>query len=340
MTDLRLSARGIIDFTNFDSAVFGSSLMENTSIKEASEKLGGKWADLAFSASSFNEREILLEHLFKRKQMKQIIYSIEPFFLMNDKDEDMDNINEYKIARIQSLLYKYNTLFDFKHYLNKHTIKCVLKWSKKPECIGDIELPKFGAWYIAHKDSFDGFKTWSDDQKKYFIKNIQYYQNKNFALVNFNKQDLQNYIERSIFRFVKQNPQTNFYFIIPTHPRLLYLFPSKIWTKNRSPQQFLHDWQDIMKYFVKKSAKYKNVKIYGFDDLDYANNLSNYCDDVHYNIDMNLMQLDAIANGTHILTPENIDEYLQTMENKIKAYDLAPLIQEIKEWERNSSKKQ
>lgn len=67
--------------------------------------------------------------------------------------------------------------------------------------------------------------------------------------------------------------------------------------------------------------------------------LENYCDETHYNVDMNSMQIDAIANGTHILTPENIDEYLQTMGNKIKAYDLAPLIREIKEWEKNQNDK-
>ena len=50
---------------------------------------------------------------------------------------------------------------------------------------------------------------------------------------------------------------------------------------------------------------------------------------------MNSMQIDAIANATHILTAENIDEYLQTMEHKIKSYDLASLLQKIKQWKPN-----
>ena len=111
------------------------------------------------------------------------------------------------------------------------------------------------------------------------------------------------------------------------------MFPSKIWTKNRSPQQLLQDLQYTLKWFVEESAKYPNVKVYGFDDLDYADNLANYCDDTHYNVDMNSMQLDAIANGTHILTPQNIDSYLATMESKIKSYDISPLIEQIKAWE-------
>ncbi|EGK8077032.1 hypothetical protein IO383_001495, partial [Campylobacter lari] len=75
---------------------------------------------------------------------------------------------------------------------------------------------------------------------------------------------------------------------------------------------------------------YPNVKIYGFDNLNYADNTMNYMDLVHYNIDMNSMQLDAIKNQTNILTPENMDEYFKIMEEKIKNYDLNPLIEQIK----------
>ena len=82
-----------------------------------------------------------------------------------------------------------------------------------------------------------------------------------------------------------------------------------------------------------KSQHLPNMKIYGFDDLDYADNIANYKDLTHYNVDMNSMQLDAIANGTHILTAQNIDNYLATMESKIKSYDISPLIEQIKAWE-------
>ena len=113
----------------------------------------------------------------------------------------------------------------------------------------------------------------------------------------------------------------------------------KSYHQGRTGKQFYAEYKKILIWFIKESAQYKNVKIYGFDTTDYPDNILNYRDSIHYNVDMNSMQLDAIANGTHILTPENIDEYLQTMENKIKAYDLAPLIAEIKEWEKTQNDK-
>lgn len=157
MNDLRISARGIIDFTEFDSIILGSSIMENTSIQEANDKLSGKWADFAISASSFNERELLLKHILSTKQIKQVIYAIEAFFLLNDNDKDMDSLREDKITRINPMLYQHNILFDFKHYLNKRTIICVFKWSKEPKCVGEKWLPQFGGWYIANKSAFSGF---------------------------------------------------------------------------------------------------------------------------------------------------------------------------------------
>lgn len=90
----------------------------------------------------------------------------------------------------------------------------------------------------------------------------------------------------------------------------------------------------MVKWFVRESAKYENAKIYGFDNLDYADNLDNYTDARHYNVDMNSMHLDAIASQKHILTPQNIDEYFNTLQDKIKNYDIKPFIKDIKAWEK------
>ena len=40
---MRLQAAGVINNFDFDSVVFGSSMLENTSAKEASKKLGGNF---------------------------------------------------------------------------------------------------------------------------------------------------------------------------------------------------------------------------------------------------------------------------------------------------------
>lgn len=44
-TDMRVQAKAIIDNYDFDSIIIGSSILENTSAKEANDKLGGGGVD-------------------------------------------------------------------------------------------------------------------------------------------------------------------------------------------------------------------------------------------------------------------------------------------------------
>ena len=60
------------------------------------------------------------------------------------------------------------------------------------------------------------------------------------------------------------------------------------------------------------------AKIYGFDTLDYADDIASYRDFIHYNVDMNSLHLDSIKQGKHILDSNNIDSYLKVMEDKDK----------------------
>ena len=93
--------------------------------------------------------------------------------------------------------------------------------------------------------------------------------------------------------------------------------------------KYFYTWEKSLRYFITQSSNYKNVKVYGFDDLDYADDIANYKDLPHYNKDLNSIQLDAIKNQTNILTPQNIDQYLATMEQKIKSYDIKPFIKAL-----------
>ena len=71
--DMRLAARGIIRYYDFDSVILGTSMLENTSAKEAGEKLGGKWVNLSLINSSYDERAVVLEYLCIRSLKKLFI---------------------------------------------------------------------------------------------------------------------------------------------------------------------------------------------------------------------------------------------------------------------------
>ena len=77
---MRQQAAGIINNYEFDSIILGTSMLENTSAKEAGEKLGGKFMNISLSGSNFYERSFVLEYALRKKEIKKIIYSLDEYF--------------------------------------------------------------------------------------------------------------------------------------------------------------------------------------------------------------------------------------------------------------------
>ncbi|MBF7068546.1 hypothetical protein [Campylobacter volucris] len=311
-SDIRLQAKSIIDNNDFDSVIIGSSMLENTSAKEASEKLNANFVNLSAGGSVFKERTIILNYLLKSKNIKNVIYSLDGYSLVNLDNNRTFNHYDY--------LYDDNLFNDFKIYINKKFIFCALVFSKSQKCVGEInDLENLTSWYKEHLSYFGDINKWNN-KSQIRLKT---------ALLDINKEKckdinipiIKNALNENIFNLIKDNKNTNFYLIIPTYSRLYHALNYNNYCFN--------EWKKILTIIIQESQKYPNVKIYGFDDLDYADDIANYKDLEHYNVDMNEMQLDAIKNNTHILTIENINEYFKIMEEKIISYDLQPIIEKI-----------
>ncbi|OCR13572.1 hypothetical protein BA919_08025 [Helicobacter pullorum] len=316
--DMRLAARGIIWNYDFDSVILGTSMLENTSAKEAGEKLGGKWVNLSLWGSAYNERAVILEYLFGYKKPQKIIYSLESFTIDTIKDSSRFDY-----------LYDGNPLDDFKIYLNDKFMSCALEWKKSANCIGRRDLEELLKW-SNHEDLkilFGGFEKWLKYGKKETIAMLKNIKDTPFVVKkdNFDLEKQRSYIQTYVLDFVAENPQTQFFFIVPTYSRLGYLIGSDNFDNKAFYNRALN-----LKWFVQELEKYPNAKIYGFDTLDYADDIANYKDFTHYNVDMNSLHLDSIKQGKHILDSNNIDSYLKVMEGKIKNYDLKPFIEKAK----------
>ncbi|MCR6577707.1 hypothetical protein [Campylobacter insulaenigrae] len=319
--DITISSKGIIDHNQFDSVIFGTSMLQNTSSAEASSKLGGKFINLSIGGSTFDQRKIILDYMLRKQIIKHLIISLDEFTIMHIANQDMSRF---------SYLYDQNVYNDFKIYLNKKFIFCALKFSDNEKCVGSEDkledLPKWIKGQRARK-RFGGVENWSknieegvrEDIKEIIqLYNGNYVHNYSIADLNVLKKNINIYI----FDYAKMYPEIQFSLILPTYFRVYQKMM-------QVDGQYYNQWLDLVKYIILKTKTFENVKIYGFDNLDYADNIANYMDLNHYNIDMNSMQLDAIKNQTHILTSENMEEYFKTMENKIKMYDIKSIQEQI-----------
>ena len=128
-------------------------------------------------------------------------------------------------------------------------------------------------------------------------------------------------LETFLLSFIRKYPNTYFHLILPPYSRLHF----KI-----NPKAFI-ERKKITYWLLQQTKDLKNVTIYGFDTLDYADDIGNYAGDtIHYNNDMNSLELDSIQNKKHILTSDNIESYFDIFEQKIQNYDLKPFIEKAK----------
>lgn len=189
---------------------------------------------------------------------------------------------------------------------------------------GQRRFIKLARWGLDSdfRHMFGGVENWlkynRQEAIKYF-KNIKIepFETKN-TTHDFTK--LQNLANNSLIKYIKQNPQTKFHLIIPTYSKFHYRVDSKdAFVKNR----------EFYKWLIVEISKYPNAYVYGFDDLDYADNIESYRDSEHYDMDLNSIHIDSIRHKTNILTPSNMELYFQSMEAKIIRYEALSVLNSV-----------
>jgi len=315
--NMRQQAAGVINQYKFDSIVLGTSMLENTSSKEASNILGGNFTNISLSGSDFHTRSIVLKYALKNKEIKRVLYSLDGNVLTGSSISNTSNFD---------YLYDDNKLNDLKAYINPKYLLCSVYSSF---CLLDVEVERPNAWYKNIEDSkrFGGLDNWFKAKNNSQIKaafesiltSIESIKQGKVSIDKNLKQNIEkshNYIDSTILEFVSKYPQTEFLLVIPPYSRISYAIDAQY-----NVSKFKH-FKDSVKYLVAKSAKYKNLKIYGWGNHSFVDNISNYKDLGHYEYKINTFMLNAIKKEEGRLTTENIDNYLDVFTKKALGYDL------------------
>lgn len=321
---------GIINSLDFDSVIFGSSMLENTSAKEASSLLGGNFFNISMSGSDFDERAVVLNHLLANRDVEKILYSMDASFLKMGKADGKFGSYAY--------LYDDSRLNDMKLYLfDAYYYRCIFTLFLSDECMGDThDMDRPAAWkdIRTHKERFGGLKNWfadSDNKKikteSLMILTAEKELNKNAVQYNPKKtylKKIHKYIDENVLKFAKQNPDTEFVLILPPASMLNNAIRAQT-----QPNIFYY-YTETVKYLVARANKIDNVRIYGFDNIGYSQDIANYKDLTHYNHDMNSLMLKYIAEERGLLTDKNIDSYIRELTEAALKYDIRAVARQIK----------
>lgn len=285
--NMRLQARGIINLYDFDSIIIGSSMLQNTSSVLTSNILGEKFINLSLNASNFAERSYVLEYALKKQKIKTVIYSIDSFHQRNclsTTPPEWANV------------YSDNFLEAIKIYFQKDFIKFIFPaYDNRSFNIPD----KLGQWFERFKQLFGGLENWVNIDLGLYTKTFLYIKlpkiiaEKKMNKISSYKDDdmlLKKSIEKNLLYFVKNNPQTNFYFILPPHWRGVYAL--MLYAPDKQFNYAFH--QEIIRNLVQLSSQYKNMFIFAFELEPFINDIKNYCDIVHYHPDINTYMIECI----------------------------------------------
>ncbi len=329
--NMRVQAAGIINSFDFDSIILGTSMLENTSAKEASEKIGGHFFNLSLSGSKYSERAIVLNKALQ-KGIKNVVYSLDSYYF---------ECNSYT-PETWAFLYDDSRLNDFRIYFQK---KFVLKfyYPLAQTSVRDMDRPN--AWYEAvdHASRFDGLEKWVEhidngQVHDFLLKDLPQKASalkmplSNVKLDDTRLQKAKDYIEKYLLAFVRQYPETTFYLIFPPYYRYRYAD----WLQHKPEDFLLH--QAVTRYFAEQAKALPNMHVYGFEDEDFVDDIANYKDTGHYHYRFNSYFLDAIAAGQHEVSVDNVDAYLERCRQKAEAFDIAKLNAQAQELIRKAGK--
>lgn len=309
--NMRKADFGLINYEDFDSVLLGTSVLINASADEASQKLGGKFANLSVLGASFYERFVILNYLFKYKKIKHAILTFE----FNCFDQ------EKTVKEKESIdLYSGSMLSKWKIYLHKKNLKCIF-FGKECDLIPiDINHPAEEFSVQEKSIAFGGFDKWLKNYKdNLFIRD---------TLINLlgeavqdrtSVEKMRKIFDTEIFPILKNNPLTKFSIIIPPYSAL-YL------AKNKS---YFKDNLKAYKYLLERVKLLENVDVYWFFDEKFIFDIANYRDLIHFLPKYNSFQIDAIKDRTHLLTEKNYAKKEASLLKKLDQFDLNYYIYQI-----------
>ena len=321
-SNMRESAHARIRNSDFDSVIIGNSWSECISAKKTGEILGGQFINLSMTGSNMLEKKLILEKTFKNHNIKRVIYILDTHYLDLDKSTYNDN---WKV------LYDKNPFNDFKIYMNDKYLLCNLFFCNMNNTFNTIDIDKADDWEKRqyHNGRFGGFQNWikyypQNEQIKEAFKYI-YMTEENIYTQDIDdnfKNGIKKYFDDYVFQLVKNNPNVEFDFVVSPKCNLQLAIDIRNEVFNKTKYAIM--------IFANENDKYKNSKLFAFDDLNSIGKIDDYKDGSHYRSWINYFIIQAINDNRNRLTSSNYNEYIDKVYTKAKNVDFRQYQQQVK----------
>ena len=289
---------GIIKNFDYDSILFGSSMVENFKVSLLDEAFGTKTVKIPQPGGYFKNFDILFSIAFQRNPPpKNVFFGFDIARLHNDPKATVNPLPEY--------LYDNKVMNDISYLLNKEVVlRSFYALMKTLQNTSPKTMDEYGAWQdIAVFGRDEVIKGYSRRLEKNNMRPADY-------LLNVAKEN----VETNVIPHIRDNPNTSFYIFFPPYS-ILY------WDARMRNGEFESVFNGL-RYSMETLLQFENVSLFFFSDSQQIIcDLDNYRDSTHFSIDVSNQIAQSLIDGTHQVTLENYDDILNTTYDFLLHFD-------------------
>lgn len=302
----RYTNDGISRHFDFDAIITGTSMAQNFKPSEMDALFGTHSVKETFSGAGYQElAENLNRALDRKKEVKTVLWTVDYNGFL--RAYDWAQYEEYP-----TYLYDENPFNDVSYLFNKSVLYHAV--------LPNIAMTLTGQQSTA----MDEYSSWERETGLDII--LQSYDRDNVspeAVLTFGEEEYEavvKTIQTNIVQTVNKHPDVTFYIFYPPYS-ICYWDALNI--KGTVIKQIMAE-QTATELLL----QCPNVKLYNFfDQYEIICNPDYYCDDGHYNAEVNSMILKWIAEGTGLITKENYLEKLEQEKEFFLNYDYDSIYQ-------------
>lgn len=296
----RYTNDGISRNFTFDAMITGTSMAQNFKPSEMDALFGTHSVKETFSGAGYQELSENLERALKRNpDLKTVLWVVDYNGFLREYDwAQYDSYPTY--------LYDDNPLNDTAYLFNKSILYHGV--------LSNLKMTLSGA----ESTTMDEYSSWERDCGLEYI--MQSYDRENINKnvdTDFGQKEYDmvvKTIDTNIVQLVNRYPDVTFYLVYP--PYSICYFDALV-IKGTLDRQ-LRAEQTATELLL----ECPNVKLYNFfDRYDVICNPDYYCDDGHYNAEVNSMMLSWISQDIGLVTKENYLDKLETEREFYSGYD-------------------
>lgn len=293
--DQRAQSAGLLRSQTYETVLMGSSLAANYRPHWFDVYYDTSTVKVTFPNGCFQEFDRALEYAFSQQDVKRVIFGLDPNLLSRDPAEEVDELPAY--------LYDDSIWNDGQYLLNKDVL--------------------FRSAYTVLKKAQGETQPLQDA----FVWDGNVFFSKTLALAGYQRPEetgeilpADAFLENSranlavVTHWLETHPDTEFIFFFSPYSILF-------WDKAQrtgETEAVLTMLEDVARTLL----PYDNAELQFFmADTEIISNLDNYADHIHVAGRVTWQMSKAMAQGDHLLTPENYEEKLDALREYVVNYD-------------------